>query len=293
MLYITIDGGGTKGYFAFQCLYLLHPYFHFDPAQLGGLVGVSSGAIIASMVALDMLDDVDITTVEGMMRELAMTPKTWFASYQNRTKGKMLRDLFGSRTLGDCRYPLYIVTCSITGDPCIWSSTDPAHQHLLIATVVDASSAIPLVFPPVKIRGIPHIDGGVCTNSPITLTYILARSHGVPDADISVFSLGSDSPVKATIPPNLLSCFSRNNISSLLAATDRLYNTLVETMLGPQHLLRLEVQNVAHYSALDCSILPTLKRTAFVHIMTHLVRVYTFLYHFQPLKIGTLSSRNK
>jgi predicted acylesterase/phospholipase RssA len=285
MLYITVDGGGTKGYFSFQCLYVLQHHFQFQESQFGGIVGISSGAIIAGMFALGMLADVNIDSVEGMMHQLAMSPKTWFTAYQNRRKGRMLRELFGSRTLGDCVHPLYVITCSITGEPTIWTSTNPAHHHLPVATIVDASSAIPLVFPPVRIHSTPHIDGGVCTNSPIALTYILARSHGVPDADIHILSLGSDTKIRTPTPLNLLSCFSRENLSALLASTDRLYNTLVETILG-DHLLRLSVENMSEYGVLDCSILPTLKHAASVHITTHLIRIYAFLYRFQPPKIN-------
>lgn len=295
MLFISIDGGGTKGCFMFHCLQLIQSIvLHFEPRQFGGIVGVSSGSMVAGLFATGKLANMTSQCMCELISKVVAPTRGLFTdrSTHVHTKLELLQRVFGTLTLGDCIYPLHIVTCTTAGEPYVWSSTNPQHRGKLLATLIDASSAIPLIFTHTIIDTVPHMDGGICTGSPTLLTFLLARTRGVCERDIRILSLGIPLYIhnQYSSPKNLLECFSQRNIRSLVSSSDRLFNSLLESILGTHQLVRIESTAYGDSDPMDTSIMEGLRIHAIERVLGyHFCQLCTFLYPFMQKKIRYFS----
>ena len=77
-----------------------------------------------------------------------------------------LRDLIDRHVtfdrLEDARIPLHVVAVEVLTGRDVLLSTGPAVDSVL------ASAALPAVFNPIEIGGVPYMDGGVGNNTPIS-----------------------------------------------------------------------------------------------------------------------------
>lgn len=139
-------------------------------------VGCSGGSLYASIIALGIDADtaLSLTTelyksdvVEGYASNLkaAMSGETRFSETSGLVDDKVMLErlqiAFGEKTFQDTTIPLYIVATEFySGEAVVLSS-----GKLVDAT--RASSAIPLVFPPVKLEDKLLVDGAVSNPLPI------------------------------------------------------------------------------------------------------------------------------
>lgn len=139
-------------------------------------VGCSGGSLYASIIALNMDAEtaLALTTelykndiVEGYASNLraAMSGETRFTEASGLVDDKVmlerLQAAFGEKTFKDTIMPLYIVATEFySGEAVVLSS-----GRLVDAT--RASSAIPMVFPPVNLDGKLLVDGAVSNPLPI------------------------------------------------------------------------------------------------------------------------------
>jgi NTE family protein len=93
----------------------------------------------------------------------------------------LIRDVVPVTDLADTAVPCHVVTTDLmSGRPCWWSSGDPV-------AVLSASACLPAVFPPVRLGGGLHVDGGVTAPVPVeraldlgaVRTWVLDVSGGV------------------------------------------------------------------------------------------------------------------
>lgn len=85
-------------------------------------------------------------------------------------RGIVLRSLH-MRHIEEARVPLHVVATDIL------SGEDVLLSHGEVATALLASTAIPVVFPPVALGGRQLVDGGVSNNTPITSAIALGADH--------------------------------------------------------------------------------------------------------------------
>ena len=243
---VTIDGGGTRAYFMYDLLKRIQSTTPFTPDLV---VGVSAGAIIAALYATGMLTTLDDTVARAMVAGVFGTKTelgVWFGPmYDGGPKSRALWSLFGDRTLGSSAVPLAIVVDRLHGDPYVFQSWDAAHRDTPLWQILDATSAIPALLPPVPIRGELHVDGGVATNCPEAVAYLLAKGRGVADADLRMLSLGiaRRDPIHARpdhdAQPGILRLLGTGMPLKVLEGNSVLCNSLVRALLGPR-LLRIE-----------------------------------------------------
>lgn len=140
-----------------------------------------------------------------------------------------LRDLVAAhlpfRRLEDAPIPLHVVaTHALSGDEVLLSTGDAVDAVL-------ASAAIPAVFPPVEIDGVPYVDGGIANNAAI--------SHAV--------GLGAD---RVVVIPTGFACALERAPKSMLGAALHALTLLIEQRL---------ILEVAHFAGLvDLTVLPPL-----------------------------------
>jgi predicted acylesterase/phospholipase RssA len=286
VLYLCIDSGGVTGYFSYcvlQRIFSTIGSFSFGSREkVGGLVGVSAGAIIAGLCAFDMFDTMTDTRCRSLITDVCSTK--WPTSLKSTVKFDVLYSLFGDRLMGEAKFPLFIVTTSINGIATVFNSVDAKFASLRVVDVIHASSAIPLLMKPVLLENTLFIDGAVTTGSPTTLAYLLAKSRDIVEKNIHILTLGIDTPpptfdetrCKNRIVQNV-SKFSFRNMSRFFGSSDILFNTFTKHLLKDQ-CLRISTPLLC--SSLDSSKLELLYTTAHTMFQASFYNIYMFLQPF-------------
>jgi lysophospholipase L1-like esterase len=180
---LVIGGGGVRGLFSHRVLQRLNVVI--DEATPGEsvrdhvklCVGVSVGAIIAAMVALDMLSDTTVDVPQLIKEAFSDTTRLGpllAPTYKGKGKRKALHKVFKELTMGDVPESIDLcIVCSTTNGRRrlfrSWIEEDKKHS---IVDILDASSAVPILFPPVMVGHEVLVDGGVIANMPIQIALL-------------------------------------------------------------------------------------------------------------------------
>jgi NTE family protein len=137
-------------------------------------IGCSVGALNAAALAMDPTPErlgeieaiwrtLDRKDVFGGNRRLLATHLVRGDDhlYEPDALRALVRRTVPIRDLSDTAIPCHVVTTDLqTGKSCWWSSGDPI-------AVLTASACLPAVFPPVRLGGGLHVDGGVTCPVPV------------------------------------------------------------------------------------------------------------------------------
>ena len=186
---IALAGGGAKGLAHIGFLEILKK----NGIPIDIISGTSIGAVIGAAYALEP----DIEKLKATLRILiesdvfmdlkldkfkSVEEDHWFDRIRNKLKMsltfaeaatrpslvpeiqvvKLFDELFGEKTFEDTELPFAAVALDLI------SGKDVLFREGLIRDAVRASTAIPGIFPTVKIDGKMLVDGGVTANAPIT-----------------------------------------------------------------------------------------------------------------------------
>lgn len=161
---LALSGGGVPG----ACV---HAGFvdaireHYDIVEIAG---TSAGAIVASVYATnpgacmkDLIIDhlCDRTLFEGGPLSLALGDSV----YENDNLRKVLEGLIGNKRV---HIQLSVVAADIDRRKDFCWTFLPRYTGNLVDKVL-ASSAVPVLLPPVKVNGRTYVDGGVVNNLPM------------------------------------------------------------------------------------------------------------------------------
>ena len=206
---IVLDGGGVRGLFALE---IFRRISHAQSKPLSTLVhmvvGVSAGALVGTIIALGLLDDEKSSDNECeslcklMPRFFGQEQRAgqWFRpKYDGVGKTKVLQSVIGARTFRDVKIPLVIICCKCNGAPVPFCSWDPKHADIPLALLLDASSAAPTFFPPVRVTGIWFTDGGVRANKPLINALLIAMEF-FEKGDLHFLSIGTLSTHEGNVP---------------------------------------------------------------------------------------------
>lgn len=193
----VLDGGGMKAYFQTSILRIIQAAVGQTSLPLDLVVGVSAGAIVGAIVALDMIQDekMDASHFQNLTHELFHKRKTpsllTNPKYDGVAKRKALFTFFGDRRFGDVRVPLCVVCATMDGGVLNLCSWKPEHKNLLLADVLNATSAAPLYFPPVYLNGMWLTDGGIRANKPLIQGVLYAWELFGKSVDLHMLSIGT------------------------------------------------------------------------------------------------------
>lgn len=177
---LTLDGGGAKGFYTLGVLKEIESLIGCPLHQKFGLVfGTSTGAIIASLIALGYSVD-SILELYRKHVPTVMSQKT--APARSAALNKLASEVFGDATFSDVKTGIGIVTAKwLTERPMIFKgNVDQAHGRIgtfvpgfgvSIADAVRASCSAYPFFERTIVRtsmgeDIELIDGGYCANNP-------------------------------------------------------------------------------------------------------------------------------
>jgi len=218
MKILSLDGGGYLG--LATTAFLEESERHFGRSLhscIDLFCGTSTGAIIALGLASG-LSAKDLTAMYRNFgpklfynplpgfRKLRSVKGLFWSMYSNKALAKVLREVFGDRTLGDVKRlgkkVLIPSFCLTTGRPRIFK-TDHAPElstddNYLIRDIALASSAAPVFLPVVAIKSPTtgffekFCDGGLFANHPALLGYVEALYHlHVPASEINLLSIST------------------------------------------------------------------------------------------------------
>lgn len=138
------------------------------------VVGCSAGAINGAAIARDpslecisMLEERwhELTTEQvcpsGRLSGPWSLLKKGESLYPNDGVRKLIEDVLGDTQFEDLAVPFQCVATSLHDELDHWFSSGPLIEPIL------ASAALPGVFPPVTIKGVRYMDGGVVDNVPL------------------------------------------------------------------------------------------------------------------------------
>ena len=203
MTVLSLDGGGVRGLFG---LFILEAYqHHLDKAHermrlrdkfADGIVGCSAGSILGALVAFDTFGT---KSTEELLRLLPQvfagrtaTGPVFDTLYDGRGKRAALTELFGAETKL-CTSPVRLVVCCtnlLDGSPLLYDSKNKEHGDVLLVDVLDASSAVPVMFPAVRIRNVPVVDGSLHFINPVLVALQMVLETLSPAVDRKIFSIG-------------------------------------------------------------------------------------------------------
>lgn len=193
----VLDGGGMRGFYQLEVLRIVQKATVDQKLNLNLIVGVSAGAIVGAMLALNLLDDEKFNSLhfQQLAREIFNQKRTpallTKPKYDGKAKRKALFDYFGERQFKDVNIPLCVVCSTMDGGVANYCSWKPEHASLLLADVLNATSAAPLYFPPVQLQGVWLTDGGIRANKPLLQALLFSWELFGKNAIVRMLSIGT------------------------------------------------------------------------------------------------------
>ncbi|MDB5280228.1 MAG: hypothetical protein JWR61_5183 [Ferruginibacter sp.] len=168
---VVFGGGGTKGFAHVGATRAMYE----AGIEIDFLGGTSAGALYGiGMSHSDFnFPKVELLCEASAKARLMTNDYSWpFISIMSGKKMiGFIRRMFGESELEDIWVNSYCVSTNFT------SSATAVHDGGLASKMIQASMAIPGVFPPVVINGQLHVDGGVVDNLPIEPMYQYPVRH--------------------------------------------------------------------------------------------------------------------
>jgi len=202
---LALSGGGYRGLYTAKLIALLEektglPFArHFDllaGTSIGGILALALACEISAAKIVRLFED------EG---DAIFKLRSWGISKSKYSPGPLKRllskeDMFGDRTLADCRHAVVVPAVNYTtGNPQMFKT---AHHPRLWAdktkTLVDvalATSAAPIYFPRHVMNDCQYVDGGLIANAPgIVALHEVERYLGLSQKKVRLLSIGTMSP---------------------------------------------------------------------------------------------------
>ena len=202
---LVLSGGGARGLAHLGVIQALRE----NNIEIDAIVGTSIGAIIGSAIACEW----DRERMHEKIFEFIRVSPLWDLTIPRtsilagRNVRKSLKRWFGDLQIEDMPTPYACVSANL------FSGRQAVHKSGDLKTWLQASAALPGIFPPVEVDGEVHVDGGVLNNMPADQMRETGAGF-VLGVDVGGDALPPDAaPVTRQIKLNLLELLVR--VSSL------------------------------------------------------------------------------
>lgn len=202
MKMLSIDGGGIRGVLAISILKAIEEETNRPIADMFEVIaGTSTGSIVAASIALNISMDNILESYKTYGEKIFVRQAKvglFKSVYNDRYLRRLLKKVFGEKTLGDIEKPLLIPAVDIThGKPFIHRSNyghgENGDLSIKVWDAVLSSCSAPVYFPPNNVENrYLSIDGGLWANNP-SLVCITDAVHyfNASLADINIISIGT------------------------------------------------------------------------------------------------------
>lgn len=201
---LTLGGGGARG--------AVHIGIWLEMEQMGLrpqlITGTSIGGIIGGLIACGLTGAELVAFYRKLeLGKLYALPTGKPAITDNKKFEKLIEDVIGRPTFADLKIPLAVV------------ATDLVARHEVILDEGDlisamlATSAFPIVLPPVERNDLILVDGGILNNVP----FDIARARGA--TTVLAVTLSNSAPFGSETGST--SSFSRGILNRMLSAAEK------------------------------------------------------------------------
>ena len=161
---LVLGGGGSRGIAHIGVFEVLER----ENIPIDLIVGTSMGAIIGVVYALGMSPKSIAEYMHGWQGNNVFSMNLFSARARQRHIEKQLYEVIGDRTFDDLNIPMVMLAVDMNTGREVLLDSGPLLPAVL------ASSAVPVVFPPVEMNGMKLADGGVIDS----LNTEVAFAHG-------------------------------------------------------------------------------------------------------------------
>lgn len=277
---LCIDGGGVNGYFDIEILRELQSHVDlFDIFDM--VVGVSSSSAIVANIALDRevssllnYDDIFDKNKGG---EFLFKP-----IYRGLKKKNICKNLFGDILMKDIKKPIVIVCSTLSGEPVCFNNFQEQFSNIHLHKVINASSAVPVYFPPVKIDKVWYTDGGLISNNPILAALEQSKILWGQDVKTSIFSIGRSSKIKDKIPKKISSDLGLIDWLDIGVLTNKseiasYIDLIIHGLLGKKNYLRIQASFNSRFNDTSYKNVKNIKKDARKLWTANEKRIFSFL----------------
>ena len=246
-LILALDGGGTREKFSVELIKLIEHEMGLKMYEMFDMVvGVSAGAMSAAAIGMGKYDKIDDKVPSSAHIFANRLSEGLFSTmYPAAPKTAELNRMFGRTKMSELKIPTAILTVTTKGKAATFTNNDEDADKLTVANVVDASSAAPVVFPPVKINDRYYIDGGMVSNDPIFagIEYALRLWPDAKD-DIAVLSIGTGSSTKIDVGRHKPEDFGlvnwlRGGLLNIMVSNRNYNEPIIRLLLGNNNYIRI------------------------------------------------------
>lgn len=168
---LVLGGGGAKGFAHLGAVLALYE----EGLEIDFLGGTSAGALYGLTASFSDFDPERIRFYSRESAESKLTKNDFtiplISIMSGRKMGNYLKKMMGDTYLEDFWVGSYCVSTNYS------NSSMKIHERGLVRKQIEASIAIPGIYPPVVIDNQLHIDGGVVDNLPIETMYKYPVKH--------------------------------------------------------------------------------------------------------------------
>jgi NTE family protein len=158
------------------------------------IVGTSIGGLLGALYAAG----VDVAGLEAFFRQMHVDnlfawPKDSWSLVSNKKIERLLEQTIGRPDFTDLKIPLAV------------TATDLVHHRLMVLdegdviTAVLATTALPIILPPVEYNGFVLVDGGLLNNVPFDVAYARGATHVIA---VDITNAATDEDARPSTPPS-------------------------------------------------------------------------------------------
>jgi len=148
---LVLGGGGSRGIAHVGVLQVLVR----ERIPIDLIVGTSMGGIVSVLFALGFSPDQVADQMTVLQRKSPISATRLSARSRQRMLRKLLSEILSSKTFADLRIPTTLMAVDMV------QGTEVALNEGPLMPAVLATSAVPVIFPPVELNGMQLADGGV------------------------------------------------------------------------------------------------------------------------------------
>ncbi|WP_102027586.1 patatin-like phospholipase family protein [Salirhabdus sp. Marseille-P4669] len=181
---IALAGGAVPKFAAIGVLQALEEHH----IEISHIAGTSSGAIIAGLYAYGYsVEDIKYALLSfgqkhidvnwyGVLRRFCFLRKNVDGCVKGDRLESLIKRLVGTESVSSFQIPCGLMATDLRkGKPVVFTNVDPSSPNLLIekeipiCKAIRASSAIPVMYKPVRWKDYVLVDGGLVDNCPVHL----------------------------------------------------------------------------------------------------------------------------